>query len=165
MTLLCQDVEDSFQAGEKAGAVFLDLAAAYDTVWLRSLHMKLLETIPDKHMVEFVMKMLSNCSFQLYTSNGQCSRLRHFKNGVSQGSVLAPLLFNIYIYDLPQPSQGMRTTWPSYLASLLWKEAEEGLNEDMATLSIYFKKWHLKLSLGKTTSLMFHLNNREPAAS
>ena len=33
----------------------------------------------------------------------------------------------------------------------------------MATLSTYFKKWQLKLSLGKTTSSMFHLNNRETA--
>ena len=59
MTLLCQDIEDGFQAGEKVGAVFLDLTAAYDTVWLRGLHLKLLETIPDKHMVSFIMKMLS----------------------------------------------------------------------------------------------------------
>ena len=57
MTLLCQDVKDSFQTGEMAGAVFHDLIAAYDRVWLHGLHMKLLETIPDKHKVELVMKM------------------------------------------------------------------------------------------------------------
>ena len=56
VTLLCQDIEDSFQAREKAGAVFLDLTAAYDTVWLRGLQLKLLETIPDKHMVSFMAK-------------------------------------------------------------------------------------------------------------
>ncbi|KAM3624871.1 uncharacterized protein V6R79_003152 [Siganus canaliculatus] len=64
VTLLCHDIEESFQAGEKTGAVFLDLTAAYDTVWLRGLHMKLLETIPDKHMVSFIMNMRSNCSFR-----------------------------------------------------------------------------------------------------
>ena len=32
VTLLTQDIEDSFQANEKAGAVFLNLTAAYDTV-------------------------------------------------------------------------------------------------------------------------------------
>ena len=53
VTLLCQDIENSFQAGEKAGTIFLDLTAAYDTVWLCGLHMKLLETIPDKHIVSF----------------------------------------------------------------------------------------------------------------
>ena len=47
VTLRCLDVEDSFQAGKKAGAVFLDLTAAYDTVWLCGLHTKLLEIVPD----------------------------------------------------------------------------------------------------------------------
>ena len=61
-------------AGEKAGVVLLDLSAAYDTVWFRGLHLKLLQMIPDRHMVKFIMEMLYNRSFTLNTSDGQCSR-------------------------------------------------------------------------------------------
>ena len=56
--------------------------------------MKLLETIPDEHVVSFMMETLSNGSFGLHTSNGQSSRVSKLKNGVPPGSVLAPLLFN-----------------------------------------------------------------------
>jgi len=35
VTLLTQDIEDSFSAKKKAGVVFVDLTAAYDTVWHR----------------------------------------------------------------------------------------------------------------------------------
>ena len=87
-TLLTQYIEDSFQHNEKSGTVFLDLTAAYDTVWHRGLHLKLLRTIPDRHMVGFFMEMLSNRSFVVHTSDGQRSRLRRMKNGVPQGSVL-----------------------------------------------------------------------------
>jgi len=48
VTLLIQDIEDSFSAKKKAASVFVDLTAAYDTVWHRGLTCKLLQSLPDK---------------------------------------------------------------------------------------------------------------------
>ena len=81
--------------------MFVDLTAAYDTVWHCNLTCKLLQLLPDRHRVHMIMEMVSNRSFTLTTGNVQRSRLRHFKNGVPQVSVFAPLLFNIYTCDLP----------------------------------------------------------------
>ena len=61
----------------------------------------LLRLLPDRLMVHMIMEMVSNRSFPLTTRNFQRSKLRCLKNGVPQGSVQAPLLFNIYTYDLP----------------------------------------------------------------
>ena len=80
--------------------MFVDLTAAYDTVWHRGLTCKLLQLLPDRHMVHMIMEMVGNGSFTLATGNSKRSSLRRLKNDVPQGSVLAPLLFNIYISDL-----------------------------------------------------------------
>ena len=50
VALLTQNIEDSFEAKKKAGAVFIDLTAAYDTVWNRGLTCTLLRLLPDKHI-------------------------------------------------------------------------------------------------------------------
>ena len=55
--LLTQNIEDSFEAKKKAGAVFVELIATYDTVWHRGLTCKLLRLLPDKHMVQMTGAM------------------------------------------------------------------------------------------------------------
>ena len=164
VVLLTQNVEDSFEAKKKAGAVFVDLTAAYDTVWYRGLTCKLLRLLSDKHMVRMIMELVQNRSFTLTTGDNKQSWLRRFKNGVPQGSVLAPLLFNIYTYDLPS----MISRKFVYADDLImlhssgnWKDLEGSLSQDMSTLLSYLQTWRLKLSHTKTVTAAFHLNNRE----
>ena len=168
VVLLTQNIEDSFEAKKKAGAVFVDLTAAYDTVWHRGLTCKLLRLLPDKHMVRIIMELVRNWSFTLTTDDSKQSRLRRLKNGVLEGSVLAPLLFNIYAYDLPSTTS--RNFAYADDLSLLhssgnWKDLEETLSQDMSTLSAYLQTWRLKLSHTKTVTTIFHFNNREPNVS
>ena len=82
VTLLTQYIEDCFEAKETAGAVLVDLTAAYDTVWHRGLTLNLLRMLPDRHIVHFIVELISNRSFVLKTSDGHQSRLRRLKNGV-----------------------------------------------------------------------------------
>ena len=87
-----QNIEDSFDAKKKAGAVFINLTAAYDTIWHRGLTCKMLRLLPDKHMVRMIMELVRNRSFTLTTGDSKQSRLRRLKNNVPQRSVLAPVV-------------------------------------------------------------------------
>ena len=77
---LTNDIEDSFEKGNKAGMILVDLTAAYDTVWHQGLTLKLLHKIPDRHMVGFLTNILANRTFVLKTSDGNCSRPRRLRN-------------------------------------------------------------------------------------
>ena len=158
VVLQTKNIEDSFEAKKKAGAVFVDLTAAYDTVWHRGLTCKLMRLLPDKHMVKMIMELVT-----LTTGDSKQSRLRRLKNGVSQESVLAPLLFNVYTYDLPSMiSRKFAYADNSALfhSSGNWKDLEGTLSQDMSTLSAYLQTWRLKFSHTKTVTAAFHLNNR-----
>ena len=143
VTLLTQEIEDSFSAKKKAGTVLVDLTAAYDTVWHRGLACKLLRFIPDRHLVKFITELVRNRSFILTTDTGPKSRLRRLKNGVPQGLILAPVLFNAYTYDLPTTTS-KKFAYADDLAIMHcakdWKVLEKRLSQDMATQSTYFKK-------------------------
>ena len=58
VVLLTQNIEDSFEAKKKTGAVFVNLTAAYGTVWHRGLTCKLLRLLPVKHMVRMIMELV-----------------------------------------------------------------------------------------------------------
>ena len=83
-------------------------------------------------------------------SDGQLSMLRIMRNGVPQCSVLSPMLFNIYISDLPETTS-RKHGYVDDLAILLrrpsWKEMEESLNKDMTILVDYLRKWRLQIQL------------------
>ena len=161
VVLLTQNIEDSFKAKKKADAVFIDLTAAYNTVWHRGLTCKLLRLLLNKHMVKMTMELVRNRSFTLTTSDSKQSRLCRLKNGIPQRLVLAPLLFNIYMYDLPSMIS-RKFAYADDLALLHSSGDLEGtLSQDMSTLSAYLQTWRLKLSHTKMVTAAFHLNNRE----
>ena len=74
------------------------------------------------------------------------------------------MLFNIYFRDLPD-TLSKKYGYTDNLAILLsnknWETIESGLTADMNILSSYLTNWCLKLSVAKTMSSAFHLNNRE----
>ena len=115
-------------------------------------------------MIRMIMKLVQNQNFTLTTSDSKQNRLHCLKNGVSQGSVVAPLLFNIYTYDLPFMIS-RKFAYADNLAFLHssgnWKDLEGTLSQDMSTLSAYLQTWRLKLSHTKIVTAAFHLNNQE----
>ena len=80
-------VENGFQRRDKTGVVFLDLTAAYDTVWHKGLLVKLSKVLPC-WVVSVIELLLGQRRFRVHMGHISSS-WRMQKNGLPQGSVLA----------------------------------------------------------------------------
>ena len=161
---LTQFIEDGYENKTVTGAVFVDLTAAYDTVNHRKLLLKVARMIRNNKIVQIIQSLLSNRRF-FVEMDGKKSRWRSQKNGLPQGSVLAPILFNIYTNDQPEFENIRRFLYADDLClatrSRDFSSIEERLSAALKSLTDYYTKNSLNANPGKTQVCAFHLNNRK----
>ena len=99
--LLCitHDIYQSFDDGLETRAVFLDTSKAFDKVWHEGLLYKLKQNGISGNLLNIIKDFLS-LRKQRVVLIGQHSTWVNIEAGVSQGSILGPLSFLIYINDL-----------------------------------------------------------------
>ena len=161
---LVEHIEGGFQQKEISGVAYVDLTAAYDTVQHSALLYKLIYLTERPRLVNTIREILSNRRFRVFMNN-KSSRWRKQKNGVPQGSVLAPTLFNVYTYDLPELKPVKHFLFADDLAILAqddtFRKVEAKLEIALKSTGNYYQEWGLNANPGKTKVCAYHLNNEQ----
>jgi len=91
--------------GEKrlTGAVFLDVAKAFDTVWIDGLLYKLTLLIFPSYIIHTISSYLKDRTFEAYFQTATLSR-RDMRARIAQGGLISPVLFSLYVNDMPPHS-------------------------------------------------------------
>lgn len=159
-----QHIEDGCQKGLVTGAVFVDMSAAYDTVNHRLLLKKILELTKDLALTDLIGALLKDRCFYVTLNNKQSHRRRQ-RNGLPQGSVLDPLLYNLYTNDQPMDQNTERFIYADDLCVASQESTFEGVEANLTSalddLLLYYERNHLHANHAKTQVCSFHLRNRE----
>ena len=159
-----QTVEAALKEDEYAVGVFCDLSKAFDTLDHDILLAKLDHYGIRGNLLSWLESYLSNRK-QYVDMNGKKSGLKDITVGVPQGSILGPLLFLIYINDLPAALNRLRPVMFADDTNLVIKgknlaDLKEVLNSELSSLNNYFRANKLKLNTGKTKLVCFRKKGR-----
>ena len=144
---ITQHIEDGFEKRLVTGAVFVDLSAAYDTMNHHILMTKIYQMTDDKAMTTLLGTLLKNRMFYV-ARNQKKSQWWQQQSGLPQGSILAPLLYNIYTNDQPTDKRTSRFIYADDLCVTSLESCFEGVEQNLTVsltlLTEYYAKNHLK---------------------
>ena len=137
--------------GDSLDIIFLDYQKAFDRVPHRRLIRKLHGYGIQGKLLNWIREFLSCRTQQVVVGNGQSS-WSQVTSGVPQGSVLGPVLFLIYVNELPtviQSSSKMFADDTKVYRSIKTPDDSRKLQEDLNALEKWSADWLLKFNSSK----------------
>lgn len=159
---LIQDTQQSFNRNMSVGAVFIDIEKAFDRVWHKGLIFKLSSINVPTYLGSWIKNYLTNRSFQVKVL-GELSSNRLIQAGIPQGSILGPILFNIYFNSIVEE---ITSNWYMNVALYaddlsLWVSSpyinilNKHIQITLNSIMIWMNKWKMVVSETKSVVTLF----------
>jgi len=165
MVCITDGIYKALDSGQNIAMVFLDISKAFDRVWHKGLLHKLKCFGVGGILIKWISDYLTN-RCQKVVLNGQESKTMSTNSGVPQGSILAPLLFLIFMNDIEESiASDMFIFADDTTLSKIYNtalEAELILNEDLNTILKWANRWFVKFNPEKTVFINFSLKRNSP---
>ena len=164
--------KDLLQYSKNPIGIFLDLSRAYDVlnhkVLLSKLNLYGVRGVANSWFESYLSRR-KQC-VEINTLNmGTCvSTIKETKHGVPQGSILGPILFSLYINDLPLNVSGTKIVLFADDTNILVSDENKNtlqckINKVMGDLNAWFISNDLVVNIDKTLAMSFHTTqNKEP---
>lgn len=161
---LVSDLTRNLNSGQVIGAILIDIERAFDSVWLNGLIFCLTQLNINKHLINIIIKLLYNREFKM--TNGKITTEKSFKweNGLQQGTILAPILYNIYTSQLIKSKHINSQTCQSiaYADDMIIYSPGSNINIIKQKLQASFNrvndillKWKITINKNKCETILF----------
>ena len=158
---LTSHVHDRLEQGKNVLGVFIDLSKAFDTLNFDILLQKLSKYGVSQKSLKWFESYISGRTQKVALPCGTISKELEVKTGVPQGSILGPLLFIIYVNDLPKAVPLLKIILFADDTSCLYSSKSEselygGMSGQLQKLEDFFLINKLSLNVRKTRAMAFH---------
>ena len=149
---------DMLANGAPVDVLYLDFCKAFDTVPHYRLLAKLESYGITGKTLAIVRDFLTGRSMRV-TVGGKISEAHYVTSGVPQGSVLGPLLFVLFVNDLPQNLRNPISLFADDLKIIGNANNECDINNDLYMLERWEDMWLLRFNPSKCKVLHINKNN------
>ena len=163
LTLITDKMYHALDKCGEAKLIALDISKAFDKVWHKGLLYKLRSYGVSGKFFDIIKSFLSNNRSLKVVLDGQHSSIFRITSGVPQGSILGPILFLIFINDLPDNLLSKVAIFAddtSLYSCLNEKsnlsdrtELSNNLEHDLSSVSNWGSKWLVTFNSTKTKLL------------
>lgn len=158
------DITEEFNKNKTTAMFLIDLQKAFDKVWHDGLISKLISLKVPNYIIRTLHSYLSQRSFYVDLC-GYKSSIQPIKAGVPQGSILGPVLFNVYINDIPNHNKTKLAIYADdtavYAHSWVPKTAIKYVQEHANLIAAWCNKWLLQVNASKCETILFRSNKRK----
>ena len=159
ITLLLDKITKAIDMGDYFVGIFIDLSKAFDTVNHDILLQKIEHYGIRGKIFHWIKNYLTNRK-QFVEYNNHKSTMQNISCGVPQGSILGPLLFLLYINDLPQVSSQLSTIMFADDTNMFMQHSDLKFLEHTVNMQLeQVVKWlsinKLSLNVKKTHVMLF----------
>ena len=154
-------IREAFARKKQVLAVFFDLEKAYDTTWKHGILTDLFDLEFRGRLPIFIQNFLSDRHFQV-KSGSTFSNPYLQENGVPQGSILSPMLFNLKINNIMKSVSNNANAslfvddFAVYIEGKHLKHLERSMQLCINKIQKWVAENGFKFSISKTTCVHFH---------
>ena len=155
--LECIDkINDIIASGDGVDIFYMDFQKAFDTVPHYRLMIKLQNIGVSGKLLDVVMNFLADRSFSVHVGDSK-SKSHSIPSGIPQGSVLGPLLFLLYINDLPGELHNYVSLFADDLKMFAPSSTPVRNQDDLDSLSNWQDMWLLKFNVVDEKCKVMHI--------
>ncbi len=162
LTSLLQEAYSAVDRRGQLDIIYTDFSKAFDRVSHKHLIHKLASFNVHSNLLNLLSSYLTYRRHRVVV-DGQCSSWHPVPSGVPQGSVLGPMLFSLFINDLPQCITNKSLLFADDMKVFrpVYNESDcISLQEDIHKISNWCSTWQLNLNFAKCSVLSVTLKKK-----